>query len=471
VHGDRGPANYQGAVTVWDVAKNKQKWPPIKPKLTYLITCGFSGNGRLLVCSGSGGTEVFDTLTTQLQPAPRGDLVRSVALNGDGRLLALATLQSQTVLLWDHALHREVAALRLPDPAREVVLSADGQTLVALLDQTIQIWRLSGSGEKRGLPGHTLGVTFLAFSPDGKRVASTSHDHLVRVTDVADARVVKELSLVEGAQAAAWSPNGRYLVASTMTGKDLRVWDTDTWQPYPVPDHDLQGVIYSVTFSPDGKYFAASGEGGVTVWQFDQNAQKAETETPIVLRRVARFEEKVAGSLCFSPDGTMLAWDYFGGAAHISEENKVRLVEVGTWSPRRLDIRTLYGLQAVSFSPDGKQLITVSPRNEIEHWDLAAAKRVTIYGASELQEGAVLSTKTALTADGKYLAVGNKFVTVWDTAKQKLLLRLPAEHSPVWSLAWSPNGNELAIGSSDGSAAVWHIPRIREQLAQIGLDW
>jgi hypothetical protein len=152
VHGGAGPTNYQGTVTVWDVAQSKQKWPPIKPNLTYLITCGFSENGRFLACSGSGGTDVFDMLTTQLQPAPRGDLVRSVALNGDGRLLALATLQSQAVVLWDHALHREMAALRLPDPAREVVLSADGQTLVALLDQSIQIWGLAGTGEKRDPP-------------------------------------------------------------------------------------------------------------------------------------------------------------------------------------------------------------------------------------------------------------------------------------------------------------------------------
>jgi WD40 repeat protein len=134
-------------------------------------------------------------------------------------------------------------------------------------------------------------------------------------------------------------------------------------------------------------------------------------------------------------------------------------------------VRTLYGLQAVSFSPDSQQIITVSPRSEIEHWDLASGKRLTTYGASDLRAGAVQSTKTALTADGKYLAVGNKFVTIWDTAQQTLLLLFPAERSPVWSLAWSPDGNELAIGSSDGSVAIWNIPRIRAQLAQIGLDW
>ncbi len=356
VHGGAGPANYEGTVTVWDVAKSKQKWPPIKPKLTFLITCGFSGNGRFLVCSGSGGTEVFDTLTTQLQAAPRGDLVRSVALNGDGRLLALATLQSQSVLLWDHALHREVAALWLPDPAREVVLSADGQTLVALLDESIQIWGLAGTGEKRDLAGHTLGVTFLAFSPDGKRLASTSHDRLVRVTDVADTSVVKELSLVGGAQAVAWSPSGRYLATGTLTGKDLRVWDTNTWESHVVPDHDLGEVIYSVTFSPDGRYFAASGAGGVTVWHFDQAAQKAETQTRMGLRRVARFEGQVAGSLCFSPDGTMLAWAHFGSAPHLSVDNEVRLVEVGTWRPRRwtcapsTDSRLSRSLQTASSS-------------------------------------------------------------------------------------------------------------------------
>ena len=62
-------------------------------------------------------------------------------------------------------------------------------------------------------------------------------------------------------------------------------------------------------------------------------------------------------------------------------------------------------------------------------------------------------------------------VTVWDMHKRELLLALPEEHGFNWGLAWSPNRELLAASFSDGSLVLWNIPRIRAQLAEIGLDW
>jgi WD40 repeat protein len=78
----------------------------------------------------------------------------------------------------------------------------------------------------------------------------------------------------------------------------------------------------------------------------------------------------------------------------------------------------------------------------------------------------------ALSKDGHWLAVESGLaVTVWDTQSKKLLLRLPEGGGAVWSLAWSPNRDLLAVGTSVGGPVIWYIPKIRAQLAELGLDW
>ena len=74
--------------------------------------------------------------------------------------------------------------------------------------------------------------------------------------------------------------------------------------------------------------------------------------------------------------------------------------------------------------------------------------------------------------DGCWLAAeSGRAVTVWDTRSKKLLLGFPEESGAVWSLAWSPNRDLLAVGTSGGGPVIWNIPNIRAQLAELGLDW
>ena len=68
-------------------------------------------------------------------------------------------------------------------------------------------------------------------------------------------------------------------------------------------------------------------------------------------------------------------------------------------------------------------------------------------------------------------ASGGPGVKIWDWASRNLLLALPEETGTPWCLAWSPGGDRLAVGSSDGGLVIWDVPRIRSQLADIGLDW
>ena len=126
---------------------------------------------------------------------------------------------------------------------------------------------------------------------------------------------------------------------------------------------------------------------------------------------------------------------------------------------------------ALSFLPDGKQLVLVNQsEGKIEVQDAAAGQVRATFGRKELIHGR--SIHTALSPDGAWLAVGgDKAVTVWDMNQRELLFALPEEHGTIWSLAWSPDNHLLAVGSSSGGLIIWNMPRIKSELSRIGLGW
>jgi WD40 repeat protein len=65
----------------------------------------------------------------------------------------------------------------------------------------------------------------------------------------------------------------------------------------------------------------------------------------------------------------------------------------------------------------------------------------------------------------------NGKLSVWDAQSWRLVLVLPEEQHTVYCLAWSPGGEQLAAGTADGGLVVWNLPRVRAQLAAIGLGW
>src|SRR5262249_54065814 len=123
---------------------------------------------------------------------------------------------------------------------------------------------------------------------------------------------------------------------------------------------------------------------------------------------------------------------------------------------------------------DGKHLAFIRLGGVLEVWDVATRQRVYPAGPSDFRGASDrgLLEVVALSGDDAWLAAqgARGSVTVWDMQKRELLLALP-EGGYNWGLAWSPHRGLLAAGFSDGSLVLWNIPRIRAQLAEIGLDW
>jgi WD40 repeat protein/Flp pilus assembly protein TadD len=297
-------------------------------------------------------------------------------------------------------------------------------------------------------PGPAAGV---AFSPDGSRLASASgflglrEAEQVQVWEVATGRLALTHQGLTAAPAGAvidpdrvgvaFSPDGKYVASGGADGA-VRVWDAAGVKPVrTLAGHQKQ--VYGVAFSPDGRRLASGGEDGtVRVWDVTSGKEL------ISLRGHTHLVYGVA----FSPDGRRLASG--GGDNQGPGEAKVWDVREGR---EVFDLRGHTGqVNGVAFSPDGRRLASASLDGTIRVWDALTGQAV---GTLQGHTSGVLCV--AFRPDGRRLATGSFDYTVrlWDADTGKTVLTLKGHTRPVRSMAFNPVGTLLASASSDGSSS------------------
>jgi WD40 repeat protein len=461
-------AHFQGGISVWDVdARSRCRMRYEKQRLDARCVA-FAPRGKLLASAGKDGVVyLWDPATGNELGRLSGHErpVSTVAFSPNGRLLA-SSGEDHTVRLWEVA----------------------GRKVIRVLDDRALVW-------KQGQPGvaiPSVGIrarSTLAFSPDGKTLATGHGDGTVILWDVRKGEEVRRWHAHHFTPSSLdFSPDGRTLLSMAYWESVPRVWDVATGKEVlPLAGHDAP--VDDLYFSADGKslrslgrdmvllrWDLASGSAAVgfrhprwaldgckvsprgdrlATWAHGQgDLQLRDTLTGKALHSLGKFPGRNRYGfrlpLVFSQDGRRLA---FGSV----EEHKVFIWDTATG--RQLQrIKELEGeITCVAFSPDGGKIAVGSGRRSgalLALWDVAGGKQLAAFSPPALGDS------LAFSPDGRVLACGMWFgpARLWDTeVRQELRPLRSAAH--LVALAFSPDGKWLAGvgGVEEQEIHLWEV--------------
>lgn len=323
------------------------------------------------------------------------------------------------------------------DSVNAVAFSSDGRKIATgAEDGTARIWNADGTGEAVVLKGHEQAVYAVAFSPDGRMVVTGSRDGSARLWNAdgsGPARIIAQHH--EPVNAVAFSPDGKKII----TGSDdqtLRIWSVDG-SAAPIVQRGHIDSVSTVAFSPDGKrIFTGSDDKTVRIWNADGSG---------IPRTLSANMDRVT-SVASSPDGKTLAVGL--------EDNTIRVWNLdGSAPPRRLDGHRS-SVTSVVFSPDGKEIASGSEDRTVRIWraDGSSGAPLVLRGHNER------ISSIAFSPDGKKLVVGSlsHSARVWNVSGSGVPLELTRHESAISAVAFSPDGRWLATGTADNLVRIWN---------------
>jgi WD40 repeat protein/uncharacterized protein YwqG len=296
-------------------------------------------------------------------------------------------------------------------------------------------------GLRKTFKGHIYQVTAVAFSPDGKTLASGSCDRTIKLWDVATGKNTATLTGHTNAiLCVTFSWDGRKLASGDWDGT-IRLWDVGTGKNRATINGHSERIP-ALAFHPDGTTLASGGwDNAIKLWSVDS------------FKNVATLDghNTVVNSVAFSPDGKTLASG--------SHDNTVKLWDVATGKSTATLKNHTDVVFSVAFSPDGKTVASASGDKTIKLWTVATAKET----ATLKDTHCVLSV--AFSPDGKTLASGSQGETIklWDVATGRNVGTLGRHVSWVESLAFNLDGKTLAsTGNTNNTIMLWDIPATKK---------
>ena len=311
------------------------------------------------------------------------------------------------------------------DGVSAVAWSPDGKRIATGSDDGVRVWD-AVTGEELLSLERGRGARSVAWSPDGKRIA-TGSDNGVWVWDAVTGKELLSLECSRGVKSVSWSPDGRRIVTSS-TFDDLRVWDDVT--EGNVLSVERGHVVKSVSWSPDGRCIVASSVGDAQVWDAVTGKELLSLECGHVVESVS-----------WSPDGRRIVTS--------STFDDLRVWDAVT-GKELLSLERGRGVESVSWSPDGRCIVGGS-FDDLRVWDAVTGKELL-----SLERGHVVKS-VSWSPDGRRIvasSVGD--AQVWDAVTGKELLSLKHDHQ-VELVAWSPDGRHILTKTRRNEIRIWDV--------------
>jgi WD40 repeat protein len=413
-----------------------------------------SGDGRRMATASLDQTVKIWAIDSSREVTPVTELrgaVRGLAFRPGHAQLATATADGK-VRLWaaEDPAHCLLALDAHPGGAASVAFSPDGKLLLSGgEDHRLKVWDADAGKLLHELTGHRYPVTCVVFSPDGKRVASASEDRTVRVWSLeSGAEQARLTGHGHWVSSVAFSPDGKQLATGSWD-HTVKVWKADTGECVRtmIANHR---PVRSLAFSPAGQHVAAVvSDGDVLVWDLRE-------EQPPKVRKSSR---SLVRTVAFSHDGELMA--------SVAFDQRV--------SDATPPLRGFNGpVLAVAVTPNGKRVIAAGcfvdaerqeVRGEAKVWDLATRLEFLALRG----HGASLRS-VACSADGSLLALGGEdevvLVVQADTGAVKHTLQ--GHRRRVTCVRFSPDGQALASSSEDETARLWDLTGKKEPITLAG---
>jgi len=501
-----------GHLRLWDTAN----WREVKVFQDNSGPLAISKDGKRLATVSVRGVRVWDTSTWK-DPRFLEGAFGAVALSPDGQFVAAETRAGLAVLPVD----QNGAPVVLQDSTnitprsfgprfrqsdRVLAFSPDGRSVVAARNMlsergvfVLSVWDAQSGREVATMPDdpahveHRGTISSLAFSPDGRTLATTSMDHSTRLWDF-EKRV--PLATIQGhlseVFALAFAPDGQTIVSGAKDG-DVKLW--------PLPPRrkgePLTTARHPQAFSKDGRTLAATARFEPLLVFINTVTGETEKQFDLEIRRrrptpfgpgVIPLSDDLRTMAQAGEDGTIRLWDTVTRQATtlkvaddwaepvaLSPDARTLITRGSDHALRRWDLQSGTNIvwpaevfRAI-FSPDARLLATTGRGNGVQLWD-AATLAPTVRIESEEQLAGLpfggFGQSVAFSANGRILAIAyqDDAIRLWDTATGKLLGACIGHKQGVKSIAFAPDGKTLATSSDDSTVKFWNVASQQELL-------
>jgi WD40 repeat protein len=389
--------------------------------------------------------------------------IRCLAISTDGRWIASAA--GRSLRIREVSTGKEWKSLSgHQQPVLDLAFSPDGRWLASAAGASseqqfspgeVKVWDLQHGREPLTLRGHRATVWSLAFSHDSRRLAGAGGgDDPNRSTfsgewtvwDIGTGNIVLTRTVDKApCLGVAYSPDGRRL-ATACADSVVRIWDAAVVKDPLLTLRGHSRPVCAVAFSPDGRQLASGGADGIAnLWDTTREGR------PVVTFQ--RHDAPIRG-ISFSPDG--------GRLATASADRTIALWDIASGEKAG----TLRGhgdaVFRVVFSPDGWRLLSASDDGTVKLW--SASSSGASFACGDRPHSAYC---VAFDQEGKRVAAaGNdRTIRLWDVALGLPVLILRGHSAPVYSVAFSPGGSLLASGSQDQRVKIWDAVTGKEWLS------